>query len=75
MREDEERASGGCGEVRWEVSGKWGDVKKCWGRCGEVLGEEWGSVRGGLGKCRGGVWKCGGRCGGCGEAIIINLEL
>ena len=48
-----------------------------WG-CKEVLGEVRGSVEGGIGKCRDvreRIGKCVGRCGGCGEALVINLEL
>ena len=41
MREDEER---GCEEVWGEVSGECWGVKKCWGRCGKVMGEVWESV-------------------------------
>ena len=40
----------------------WGSVLRCEGRCGEVLGEVWGSVLG-CGEVKNDVGKCGGGMG------------
>ena len=47
----------GVGEVREDVGGSVGDVKKCWERCG----------KGRCGERCGGVWKCWVRLGKCVE--------
>ena len=67
-----EKCEGWCGG-KYQVVGKvWGSV----GRCEEVLRQVWGSVGRGLEKC-GGKEVCldVGKCGGCGEALVVNLEL
>ena len=46
--------------------------------CKEVLGQVWESDGGGMGKCRvgkGSALESVGGSGGCGEALVINLEL
>ena len=68
-----EKVCWGVGEVRGNVGGSVGDVKKCWktcgkgkcgercGWCGEVMGKVWESVLG-CGGGRGGMGKCWERC-------------
>ena len=60
---------GKCFGVWGEVSSECGEVKKCWGRCEEVLGEVWLRCRKVWkevwGRCQVSVKKRWRRCGKC----------